>query len=518
MNDGTAGTGVRGPDRLGGRIVAAIAAATVVVRLATASFHGPFVDELYFLACGEHLAWGYVDMPPLTAVQAWITRTLLGESMLALRLLPALEGAALVLLVGLLVRRLGGGRFAQVLAATAVALSPGGMAFCSFISMNAVEPLVWTGLVLAVVRLVQSGDPRWWLLFGAIAGIGLLNKHTVVVCAFALVAGLVLTRERRLLASPWLVAGGAVAFALFVPNLLWMVEHGFPHLEQLANIRADGRNVELSPLTFFAQQLLFSNPVASPIWLGGLVWLFGHAGDTRYRALAWAYPIALVTLIAAGGRVYYLGSIYPALFAAGGVAFERWLARPRLAWLRPVSVGVVALTGAALAPAFAPVLPPETTVAYLQATGISMPRIEHRRASALPQLLADRMGWQEMAEAVVRAYRALPAEDQRRCAIFGQDYGQAGAIDLYGPRLGLPKALSGHLTYWYWGPRGYTGEVMLVMGDSREELLEHFEVVEPVGEVGHPLAMASQHFTLHLCRKPRGWTLDQVWPQLKEWS
>ncbi len=171
-----------------------------------------------------------------------------------------------------------------------------------------------------------------------------------------------------------------------------------------------------------------------------------------------------------------------------------------------------------LVPLFHPVLPPRAYIAYSGALGVGMPRIEHRRASALPQLFADRFGWPEMAAAVAKAYHALPPEDQRRCAIFGQDYGQAGAIDHFGPALGLPKAISGHLTYWLWGPRGYTGEVMLVMGDRRENLEKLFESVEPVGEVGQQYAMGSQHWTLYLCRRPRGWTLARLWPRLKAWD
>jgi len=501
----------------GPAIVAAFASATLLFRLATAGVYGVFVDELYFLACGEHLAWGYVDMPPLTAVQAWVARSLFGASMVAIRLLPALEGAGLVLLVGALTRRLGGGRFAQGLAALATALAPGMMAFYSILSMNAVEPLVWTGMAYTLVRVIQ-GEPRWWLAFGAVAGLGLENKDTVLVFGFAVVVALLALPERRLLGSRWFLLGGLVAFLIFLPNLVWMIQHHFPHLEQLANIRRNQRNVDLSPLAFVGQQFLFMNPLAAPVWVGGVAWLLAGRPDRRYRVLGVAYLVSLVTLIAAHGRFYYLGSAYPLLIAAGGVALEAWLALPRLAWARVTYTAAIGVSGALLAPMFTPVLQPETFIRYSRAIGMGMPQLEHRRTSVLPQFFADRFGWPEMAETVARVYHSLSPEERAKAAIFGQDYGEAGAIDFYGPRLGLPKAICGHLSYWYWGPRGYTGEVAIVLRDTRESLERWFESVQEAAVVSHPYSMRSQNFTIYVCRKPRGWTFGEIWPRLKSWD
>jgi len=498
-------------------VVAYVAAATLAFRLATAGVYGVFVDELYFFACGEHLAWGYVDMPPLTALQACLARALFGDSMVAIRLLPALEGACLVLLVGALTRRLGGGRFAQGLAALATALAPGMMAFYSILSMNAVEPLVWTGMAYTLVRVIQ-GKPRWWVAFGAVAGLGLENKGTVLVFGFALIVALVALPERRLMANRWFLLGGLVAFLIFLPNLVWMIQHHFPHLEQLANIRRNQRNVELSLLAFVGQQFLFMNPLAAPVWVGGLAWLLASRPARSYRALGLAYLVSLGVLIVGHGRMYYLGAAYPMLIAAGGVALERWLGRPRLAWLRPAYAAVVALSGAMLAPMFTPVLPPEALIRYSRAIGMGMPQLEHRRTSALPQFFADRFGWPEIAETVARVYHSLPPEERAKAAIFAQDYGEAGAIDFYGPRLGLPKAIAGHLSYWYWGPRGYTGEVVIVLRDTRESLERWFESVQEAAVVSHPYSMRSQNFTIYVCRKPKGWTFEEIWPRLKSWD
>ncbi len=502
----------------GSAIVAAIAAGTLALHLATARVYGLFIDELYFLACGEHLAWGYVDMPPLTAAQAWLARALFGHSIVGIRLFPALAGAGLVLLAGALARELGGKRFAQGLAAFAVATAPGDLLAGSYLSMNSIEPLLWMGCALVLVRMIRTGNARLWVVFGLLAGIGLENKDTMLLFGFALVAGLLFTPERRLMANRWFVAGGAVAVLIFLPNLVWMIQHHFPHLEMLANIRRSGRNVELSPLQFIAQQAILTGPLATPLWVAGLGRLLAGRGARPYRALGLAYVVTIAVLLALHGRVYYPLPAYAMLFAAGAVALEAGLARPGLGWAKPAYAAALAFAAAALAPLAMPLLPPTTYLRYTAAIHLNQPRIEHRKASALPQLFADRFGWPEMAQAVAKAYFALPAAERARCAIFGNDYGQAGAIDFYGPALGLPKAISGHLSYWYWGPRGYTGDVMLVMGDRRAVLEREFAEVQPVAEIGQRYAMAQEHFTLYLCRQPKSWTLATVWPRLKVWD
>jgi hypothetical protein len=500
-------------------IVAYLAIIKLLVHLATAGVYGLFVDELYFLACGEHLAWGYVDMPPLTALQAWVARTLFGSSMLSIRLLPALAGAGLVVLTGTLARQLGGRRFAQGLAALAVLVAPGYLLVDSYLSMNSVEPLLWMGCALVLIHIIKSGNVRLWIWFGVLAGVGLENKQTMLVFAFALIAGLLLTTERRYVVNRWFVLGGLAAFLIFLPNLVWMVDHHFPHLQLLANIRRNQRNVALSPVQFFAQQILAMHPLAFPIWLCGLWSLLISRRGKPYRALGWAYLLALGTLLLTAGRFYYLLPAYPMLFAAGAVTIEGRLDRPKWGWMRPAYVALLAVTGMVLAPLAMPVLPPATLVRYMKMIGASQPQLEHRQSSDLPQLFADRFGWPEMVAAVAKVYQALPPEERAKTAIYANDYGEAGAIDFYGPALGLPKAISGHLTYWYWGPRAYTGESVIVLGAHERETLEkYFSSVEAVASVGHPYAMASQHFRIYVCRGPRGRTLRQIWPELKNWN
>ncbi len=513
-------TGVTGPATARG-IVGGLALAKLALHLATAGMYGFFIDELYFLACGQHLAWGYVDMPPLTAVQAFLTRALFGDSAFSIRLFPALAGAALVFMAGMIAREMGGGRFAQGLAALSVLAAPMYLVFDSYLSMNAVEPVIWMGCVLLVIRMIKIGAGRLWLAFGALSGLGLLNKHTMLLFGFALVAGLLLTSQRGLLKSRWLVLGGALAFTIELPNLVWMAQHHFPMLELLANIRRSGRDVSFTFLQFWAWELVILNPIAAPIWAIGLGGLLLARRLAPFRALGWAYLITLGVLLPTPGshKSYYIGPVYPMLFAAGAVLIEgAWRSR-RLAAVRVAYVALIAVSGAVFAPLIMPLFPPETYLRVARALNVGTPKLENRATnSAMPQHLADRFGWPEMVEAVARVYHELPEPERAKTAIFANDFGQGGAIDFYGPRYGLPKAIGRHQNYWYWGPREYTGESVIVLGDRRERLERYFDVVIPKAEVGHPYAMKQEHFTVFLCKQPRGWTFSSIWPRLKQWS
>jgi 4-amino-4-deoxy-L-arabinose transferase-like glycosyltransferase len=503
----------------GPAIVAYLALFKLILHLTMAGMYGLFVDELYFLACGEHLAWGYVDMPPLTAFQAWLTRALFGDSMLSIRLFPALAGAGLVLLTGAIVRALDGKRFAQGLAALAVVVSPAYLLMSTYLSMNSIEPLLWMGCALVLIRLIKTGNTRLWLWFGLIAGLGLLNKHTMLLFGFALIFSLLFVAPRRLMANRWFFIGGGIAFLIFLPNLIWMIQHHFPFLELQANIRRSHRNVDLSPLEFIGQQiLLLMHPATFPIWLAGLAsFLFGRQRK-QYCLLGSAYLVTLGVLLLVNGRVYYLMPAYPMLLAGGAAVMEFWLTRPGWRWVRMAYPALIAVAGTITAPMAMPLLQPETYIRYTQALGFKVPQIEHRRSSQLPQLFADRFGWPEMVAGVAKVYHALPAEDQAKAAIFGNNYGECGAIDFYGPKQGLPKAIGAHQNYWYWGPRDFTGEVMIVLGEGRRERLEqYYSSVTEAARVEHPYSMASENFTIYLCRGLKH-PLKEIWPGLKNWN
>jgi 4-amino-4-deoxy-L-arabinose transferase-like glycosyltransferase len=504
---------VRTPER----VVAAVAAIKLLLHIYAGRHYGYFVDELYYLACADHLAWGYVDQPPLVALIAKLERLLLGDSLQAIRLLPALAGAGKVLLAGLIARELGGGRFAQGLAALCVLVAPGLLAIDHFLSMNAFEPLFWTGCAYVVIRIIKTGNQRLWLWFGLLAGIGLENKYSMLLFGFGIVAGLLLTGQIRLFRSPWIWLGGLLAFLIFVPNLLWNVQHQFPFLELQANIRRSGRNVDLPPWAFLGQELLAMFPLSAPIWLAGLWYFFFHREGKPFRALGWACLITAVLIMTLNPRVYYLFPAFPVLFAGGSVLWESWLARSRRQWIRPAYVALMVLLAAVLAPTVLPVLPVVTYIRYAAATHLEQPRVETHALGPLPQLFADQFGWEQMAATVARVYNGLPPDMRARTAILAQNYGQAGAVDLFGPKYGLPKAISGHQSYYLWGPRGYTGESMIVMGDRQEALQRLFAVVEKAARVEHPYSMPYEHFDVFYCRGLR-WPLQEFWPKVKSWN
>ena len=283
-----------------------IAACKLLLHLYAGRHYGYFVDELYYLACSRHLDWGYVDQPPLIAAVTWLVRMLFGESLPALRFLPAVAGAALVALTALLARELGGGRYAQVLAATAVLVAPGFLSLDNLLTMNAFEPLFWMGCAWLLLRIVRTGNPRLWLAFGVLAGLGIENKYSMLIFGAGVVAGLLLTPQRRVLASPWLWLGGAIAFLLFLPNLLWNVQHHFPFLELQANIRRSGRDTPLNPLKFFTEEILTMHPLTLPLWLAGLWFFFGTKAGKPGRVLGWAWVFTSLVIVTLSPRIYYL--------------------------------------------------------------------------------------------------------------------------------------------------------------------------------------------------------------------
>ncbi|MGH9472105.1 MAG: glycosyltransferase family 39 protein, partial [Terriglobales bacterium] len=296
-----------------------IAGVALAVLLATSGRYGYFRDTLYYLACARHLAWGYVDQPPLIAALYWLVMHGLGTSLLALAVVPALADAGVIVLTAGLARELGGGRYAQVLAALAAACVPVYLVQGRQFSMNIFEPLLWMGCAWLLLRMIQGGNQRLWLGFGALAGLGLENKYSIAVFAAGLVAGLLLTRERRALAQRWIWLGGLIALAIFLPNLVWNIRHHWPFFELMRNIRASGKNVRLGPAGYWLTQGLMMAPANLLLWLPGLAWLFA-ARHGRFRALGWAFVVTAGIFMALHGKDYYTAPAYPILLAAGAAA------------------------------------------------------------------------------------------------------------------------------------------------------------------------------------------------------
>lgn len=503
-------------DVSGRSIVLALAGVKLLIHLYANRGYGYFRDELYFFTCGDRLDWGYADHPPLVAVASAVGRALFGDSLSGVRFLPALSGALLVVVAGAIAREMGGRRFAQALAAASVIASPILLAQTNFLSMNAFEPLIWMTFALLVIRIIRGADPRWWLTAGAVAGIGMQNKYSMAFFGASVVGGLLLTPERRILANRWAWAGAAVALVVWLPSVIWNVANGWPILEILRNA-GSGKNYEMSPLEFFTRQIVLGGPAAFPIWIAGVAYLIAGARVRPYRALGISAILLFVILVLLRGKDYYFGPIFPMLMAAGAIAVEHAAERRFVAWLRPVSLAGVVLSGIVFAPLVLPVLGVDRFIAYTEALGLGHAKTENHRMGRLPQFYADMHGWEEMVGAVAQAWGTLSEDEKSRAAIFTDNYGEAGAVDFLGPKYGLPKAISGHQNYFLWGPRGYTGDVMVTVGVDEEDLRKYFASVEEAARVHCGDCMPYEDDSpIFVCRgivKP----LPEVWAVTKNW-
>ena len=481
---------------------------------------GYFRDEMYYILCGQHLDWGYVDHGPIVALQARVTILLFGKSLTGIRMLSALAGAVKIFLTGLLAWQMGARRAGQALAMTGVLLAPEYLALDSFLSMNSFEAAFWMAAAFAILRLVNGGGDRWWIVFGIAAGLGLENKPSMLVFLLALLIGLSLTPQRRILASRALVVAVGIVVLLELPNLLWQMHHHWATLEFLHNGKVEHKNVTLSPLAFLHAQELMLNPVSLPLWLTGVVWLLIRLRGSRFRFFGFTYLLFLALMMATrDAKDYYLAPIYPLLFAAGGCAWETLLAQSRTRWLVPAYATLLLVSGMLILPMSIPILRPQQWLAYTATLHLrdKASHSENTDEGPLPQFYADRFGWQEEVDEVTRIYRSLPEADRSRAGIICSNYGEASAVNFLGMSRSLPFAASGHNNYYLWGPHGATGEVMIVVsGGSVDDLRQSYSSVEVAGRMDHPYAMPYEHRNIYICRG-RKLSLIADWDELKHY-
>lgn len=501
----------------GAAIVAYVALARIVLYFFSASHYGYFRDELYYLACGRHPAWGYVDQPPLIAWIAWLLQHTIGTSLWALRLLPALAGAATVVLAGRLAFELGGRRWAISLAALASLAAPVLLTLSHLFTMNAFDPVLWTSLALLVVRIAKSGNQRLWIAVGALVGVALLNKYGIAFWLAALIAAMLLTPLRASFSRPWFWIGSVLAALIAWPNFLWQWRHQFPFLQLMHNVRQEGRDVSLAPLPFLKTQAEMLGYVAALLVVFALFFCFSRAGRL-YRFLGWAYLIFLAAMMALHAKMYYLLPVYPMMFAAGAVWLESATSEKRWYWTKPALAVAILAVSALYLPLALPVLSVPSFLAYEHDLGIQPPRFEHNQPGVLPQIYADMFGWPEMAERVAAFYRTLPPDVQRQTAIYAGNYGDGGAIDYFGPRYGLPEAIGGHQNYWIWGPRGYTGASLIILGEGNVRNMQaRCSSYAVVGTTKTPLSRPDEWNPIYYCRGLK-WNLQSIWPRLKHWN
>ena len=424
--------------------IAGIAAALGVVLLATANRYGFHRDELYFIEAGHHLAWGYVDQPPLTPLLGHISQAVFGASPRALRVPSMLIGMALVVLSASLCRHLGGASRARFLAAVCSAVAAVLLAVTHILSTTTFDVLAWVLVLWLVTRLLQGADPRLWVVVGLVVGIGLLNKHLVLFLVASLAVGILIGRRSDVLRSPWVLVGAALALVIWSPNLVWQATHGWPQIDMARAIaREDGaqNRAELIPL-----QLLLLGPLLLPIWGAGLLWLWRSDETKPLRPLAFTYPVLLVAIFLGAGKSYYVAPILLVYLAAGCVVVDRWMTKPR----RVVAVGALVTVSA-------------VTSAIITLPLLPVKDVGGSPVAALNSDALETIGWPQFIDQVKSVVETLSPDQRASAILFTANYGEAGAIDHLGGAAGLSRAYSGHNSYSDWGiPPGTAGPVVVI--------------------------------------------------------
>lgn len=483
-------------------LLIALAAAKLAMHLATNGQYGFHRDELQTLEDARHLAWGYVAYPPLTPFVGRIALELFGTSLRGFRFFAALAQSVALVVTGLMAKRFGGGRAAQVVAAIAAAIAPVSLASGALFQYVSFDYLWFVLLAYFVVRLASSSDARWWLAIGVVIGLGVLTKYTMAFFVAGLVAGVFATPLRGHLRSKWLWIGAIVSIAIAAPNLVWQMHHNFITLDFLKSIHA--RDVRIGRTGSFFQDQIYiaSNAVTVPLWILGL---YAVIRRPRYRVLCWMFLVPVAIFIAMHGRGYYTTPLYPMLLAAGAAELDRRVSMGRVAWA--VMGALFAIGGVAVAIVTLPVTPIHSR-AWQFATTVNGDLVEE-------------VGWPELAQEVARVYHSIPPAERAHTAIFGGNYGEAGAIDLYGPGLGLPHAISGINSYWLRGPGTPPPQTLIVLGGNRERLEKLFSSVVMAGKTPNPLHVkneeTSDHPDIFICRGLRE-PIEKLWPKIRSFG
>jgi 4-amino-4-deoxy-L-arabinose transferase-like glycosyltransferase len=495
------------------RVALAVALPALTVHAALAGRYDLFRDELYFIVCGRHPAFGYVDQPPLIPLLAAGLYGA-GHHLWILRLPSALAAAALVWLTVRLTRLLGGGDAAAAAAGIAAAAAPMFLGIFATLNTTILEPLAWTGIAYGFARVALLDDRRALLWSGAGAGLSLEAKYALVPWLFSLVAGMLCTDSRRVLARRELWLGIALATALAAPSIAWQAAHGWPFAEIVH--AAASKNVMVPPLAFLFNQVLVMNPLFAPLWMLGIAAPFVWRDLQAVRFLPLAFVAVAALTILSHGKDYYLAAAYPAMFALGAIGLERLVRAPlaRAAWL-----GAALLVSAISAPAELPILPPSSLAGYLQRFHLAPQQQERSFAgTTLPQEFADQLGWRDYVAQVGAAYASLTPAVRAHTAIKVDNYGEAAALDVLGSPYRLPPALSGHNQYYLWGLRGQDARHLLVVQNHPERLTDYCEEVSILGATYSPHAMAYENGkAIAFCREVKP-PLSLLWPRLKEYQ
>jgi len=480
--------------------VAAVTGLCVALLAATAGQYGYHRDELYFRVLGRHLSWGYVDEPPLTPLLGRVSTAVFGDNLVAFRLPAILCAAATLVVAALIVRELGGGRAAQVLATAGLAATAA-VLLGHTLATATVDVVTWLLAILFACRALLRGRPRWWLAVGLTAGLGSYNKQLVALLLIGIAAGLLIGGPRRELRSPWLWAGVAIAVVVGAPNVVYQITHGWPQLE-MAHAIARNKGHD-DRVTFVPLQLVFLGLPGAVIWIIGLVRVLRDEAWRPVRALAWAYLVTCVLTLVTGGQPYYPIGLLVFLFAAGAVVVARWAGRRRVRWVWPVAA--VVLSAATTLVVALPLIP----VTSVGSTGVP----------AASSVVGDQIGWPVYVREVAGVVDGLPAADRAHAVLLTANYGEAGALDRYGPPYHLPAVYSGHNELYNYGPPPDSASVAVVVGMDPARLNAAFATCATMGELDNRVGVDNeeQGVAIRVCRGPRlAW--PALWPHFQHYD
>jgi hypothetical protein len=510
---------------LAARTIAALSLTIVALHMLVNRFspYGFQRDEFLYMAMGRHLRLWRMDFPPFIAMLSEAERFVLGDSIVAIRFAPAVAAGLLVLLAGLIARELGGGRFAQILAAVTVATSPLFLRTGDLFQPVVLDQLWWTLALYALVRLGTSAPsddmlstaPRWWIVLGVACGLGLLTKFSLLFFGAALVVAILISPQRRVILTPWPWLAAVIAFVIGSPSIVGQLLLGYPVVSQMKTLQG-AQLAHVSAWTFVGGQLYLG--AAMLLAIAGALYLVLAGRMRAFRAVGWTCIAAFMLLLVLHGKSYYIGPIYPALFAAGAVVFERWSERRASAVamsVRALAIVLLATYAAIAAPLELPIFSKEATSAFASRNHVSdATRTNQGAALKLPQDYADMLGWPELAAAVAHAYDSLPPEKRAHVVLYGQNYGEAGALEYYGPRLELPHVVSEAGSYWFFGPGEKPGSVLISLGVPREDLEQFYGTVTPAGRVINAWGVPEESdVSIYVSENPR-LTLQALWPSL----
>lgn len=473
----------------------------LMIHLLTNGQYGFHRDELYIIDCAKHLDFGYADMPPLTPWLARLSITLCGETLRGLRLLPAIISSAMVFITGLMAREMGGRLFSQLLAALTVLVAPVYLVSGTQFQTIPFDQFFWVITCYLLIRLIQTDNQRLWILIGCIAGLGLMNKYSVLFLGLAVLIGLLATRRTSWLSTRWLWLGLSIALLVFLPNIVWQISHHLPVLDHMKALRKDE---SISALRFLAEQAFIIHPFTIPVWIGGILFFCFNDRGRKFGLLAWIYFIPLVIFLIMKGKSYYLSASYPVLLAGGSVAFENLLAKKQIIWPKYVFPGLLVASAIIFIPLWLPVLSVKNTVRY----GISSVRYDYR----------EMIGWEDLVKTVSRVYDDLPPGERSLTSIITGNYGEAGAINHYGSAYGLPVASSGISSYHYWGPGNENATTFIFVGMPEDFLSSFFTGITLVANISNSYGIENeeQGQPVFLCRHPVE-SINELWPYFKHY-